>query len=105
MGKQVVVKVDSEVDLEDMKDVDCVVSLGGDHTFLRASALIWNRMIPILGINTNKDVYTGVLNPHFVDYNKRDQHAEQLLELMEDDHSVSYEKRGRILYEKIRTSE
>lgn len=72
MGKQVVVKVDSEVDLEDMKDVDCVVSLGGDHTFLRASALIWNRMIPILGINTNKDVYTGVLNPHFVDYNKRD---------------------------------
>lgn len=76
MGKQVVVKVDSEATLEDMKDVDCVVSLGGDHTFLRASALIWNRMIPILGINTNKDVYTGVLNPHFINYSKRDKHAE-----------------------------
>ena len=105
MGKQVVVKVDSEATLEDMKDVDCVVSLGGDHTFLRASALIWNRMIPILGINTNKDVYTGVLNPHFINYSKRDKHAEQLLELMEDDHSVSYEKRGRILFEKVRTSD
>ena len=105
MGKQVVVKVDSEATLEDMKDVDCVVSLGGDHTFLRASALIWNRMIPILGINTNKDVYTGVLNPHFINYSKRDKHAEQLLQLMEDDHSVSYEKRGRILFEKVRTSD
>ena len=54
-----------------MQGVDCVVSLGGDHTFLRASGLISDRRIPILGVNTNKDVYTGVLNPHHIDYNER----------------------------------
>ena len=62
-------------------------------------------MTPILGINTNKDVYTGVLNPHFIDYEDRERHAEMLLESMEDDHSVSYEKRGRILFERQRTNE
>ena len=72
---------------------------------MRASALIWNRMTPILGINTNKDVYTGVLNPHFIDYSKREKHAEQLLSLMDDDYSLSYEKRARLLYERIRNNE
>ena len=62
-------------------------------------------MTPILGINTNKDVYTGVLNPHFIDYSKREKHAEQLLSLMDDDYSLSYEKRSRLLYERIRNNE
>ena len=105
MNKEVIIKADADATVDDMREVDCVVSLGGDHTFLRASALIWDRMTPILGINTNKDVYTGVLNPHFIDYEDREKQAEMLLELMEDDHSVSYEKRGRILFERQRTSE
>ena len=75
MGKEVVVKSEEDATIEDMHGVDCVVSLGGDHTFLRASALIWDRRIPILGINTNKDVYTGVLNPHWIDYEHRDRHT------------------------------
>lgn len=91
--------------MDDMKDVDCVVALGGDHTFLRASALIWDRRVPILGINTNRDVYTGVLSPHWIDYKSKEKHAAILLETMNDDHSVGYDKRSRILYEKIRTSE
>lgn len=105
MGKEVIIKPDKEATQEDAANVDLVVSLGGDHTFLRASALIWNRMTPILGINTNKDVYTGVLNPHFIDYSKREKHAEQLLSLMDDDYSLSYEKRARLLYERIRNNE
>ena len=72
MGKQVIVKSEQDATLEDMPGVDCVVSLGGDHTFLRASSLIWNRRIPILGINTNKEVYSGVLNPHYIDYEHRE---------------------------------
>ena len=105
MGKEVVVKSEQEATVEDMQGVDCVVSLGGDHTFLRASALIWDRRIPILGINTNRDVYTGVLNPHWIDYEKRERHAKQILETMEDDHSVGYEKRTRFLYERVRERE
>ena len=79
MGKEVVVKSEQEATIEDMQDVDCVVSLGGDHTFLRASALIWDRCTPILGINTNKEVYTGVLNPHWIDFEKKETHSEQIL--------------------------
>ena len=40
MGKEVVIKLEGDATLEDVQDVDLVVSLGGDHTFLRASALI-----------------------------------------------------------------
>ena len=43
MGKEVVIRSEAEAQMEDMREVDCVVALGGDHTFLRASGLIWNR--------------------------------------------------------------
>ena len=55
-----------------MRDVDCVVSLGGDHTFLKASSLIWDRMVPILGINTNRRIYAGALNHHYIDPSDRE---------------------------------
>jgi len=67
--------------------------------------LIWDKRVPILGINTNRDVYTGVLSPHYMDFKKKERHAAKLLETMNDDHSVGYEKRTRILYEKVRTHE
>ena len=102
MGKIVVVKSETEATAEDMQGVDAVVALGGDHTFLRASALIWDRRTPILGVNTNKDVYTGVLNPQWIDYEKKERDSEWLLESMEDEYSIGYEKRCRILYEKVR---
>ncbi len=102
MGKEVVERSETDVGPDDMRDVDCVVSLGGDHTFLRASALIWDRKVPILGINTNRDVYTGVLNPHFIDHDQMERHSALLLETMEDDHAVGYDKRSRILFERIR---
>lgn len=102
MGHEVLVKDEGEVSTADMDEVECVVALGGDHTFLRASALIWDKRVPILGINTNRDVYTGVLSPHWMDFSKKESHAEMLVETMNDDHSVGYEKRTRILYEKNR---
>ena len=105
MGKEVVVKGEEDATNEDMKEVDLVVSLGGDHTFLRASSLIWDRKIPILGVNTNRDAYTGVLNPHFIDFDERNKHAGALLETMEDEYALHYEMRTRILYERIRENE
>lgn len=105
MGKQVIEKSEDDCTVEDMEGVDCVVAMGGDHTFLRAQALIWNRQIPILGVNTNRHVYMGALSPHYIDYDKRERHAAMLLESLEDDYSRSYEKRTRILYQRLRTHE
>ena len=85
-----------------MDGVDCVVSLGGDHTFLRASALVWDRRIPILGISTNRDVDIGVLNTHWIDYEHRQKHSEWILGHMMDDHAISFENRTRFLYERVR---
>lgn len=34
------------------EDTECVISIGGDGTFLRAAQWVGNREIPILGINT-----------------------------------------------------
>ena len=72
MGKEVLVRTEDEAQLSDMRDVDCVVSLGGDHTFLKASSLIWDRMVPILGINTNRRIYAGALNHHYIDPSDRE---------------------------------
>ena len=105
MGKTVVEKSEDDCTVADMKDVDCVIALGGDHTFLRAQALIWDRAIPILGVNTNRHVYMGALSPHYIDYANREQQAQELLETIEDDYARSYEKRTRILYQRIKTHE
>jgi len=75
MGKAVTVKTEIEATEEDVDGADLVVSLGGDHTFLRASALIPNSSTPIVGINTNRYAYTGALNSHFIDHENRDEHS------------------------------
>jgi len=52
MGKKVTIRSDDELRPTDILGTDLVISMGGDHTFLHASALIWDKRIPILGINT-----------------------------------------------------
>ena len=42
------------VEPEDFNDVDFVISMGGDGTFLRAAGRVGNRQIPILGINMGR---------------------------------------------------
>ncbi len=44
----------AEAILNAMTDDDMIISLGGDGTFLRASSLIANRQIPLLGINCGR---------------------------------------------------
>ena len=62
MGKEVTVVPDDEMDPEDEEErkrlcdgVDMVVSLGGDHTFLKSSALIHSQNVPFMGISTTND--------------------------------------------------
>ena len=79
--------------------------VGGDHTFLRAGALIWDKRIPILGINTYPAMFEGALNLHAIRYKDREKQAGAILETMEDDLGVQFEKRSRILFERVRQKE
>jgi len=36
MGHECVMKPEEDIGFDDMDNVECVVALGGDHTFLRA---------------------------------------------------------------------
>ena len=105
MGKEVTVKTEISATEEDVEEADLVVSLGGDHTFLRASALIQNSSTPIMGINTARNVYTGALNSQFIDHENREEHSMEILESMEDASAVEFKKRSRILYERNRKCE
>ena len=69
MGKDIYVVPDCEIDPEDDEErkrlidgVDMVISMGGDHTFLKSSALIRNQDIPIMGVSTTSDYTAGALN-------------------------------------------
>ena len=75
------------------------MSMGSDNTFLRSQALTWNDTIPILGINTNRQVYEGVLNSAYIDPGKKEEHSFDVLSELDDLRSVKYEKRSRLLFE------
>ena len=69
MDKDIYVVPDCEIDPEDDEErkrlidgVDMVISMGGDHTFLKSSALIRNQDIPIMGVSTTSDYTQGALN-------------------------------------------
>ena len=111
MGKRVKVVPEDELKLENeeerlklMDGVDLVVSMGGDHTFLKSQALLQAQDIPIIGINTNRDVFEGALNTEWIDFGKKEEHAMNLLESIEDDGGVVYEKRSRLLFERQPTN-
>jgi NAD kinase len=105
MGKKVTIKNDDELQPTDILGTDLVVSMGGDHTFLHASALIWDKRIPILGINTYPTMFQGALNMHSIEHKERKEMSEKILTVMEDDLDVQFEKRSRILFERIRQND
>ncbi len=56
--------VRKEVELEDSdltQDIDLVVSIGGDSTYLQSAGIIVNSRIPLLGINSDPMRRTGFL--------------------------------------------
>ena len=44
-----------------MNECDLLISLGGDHTYLKSSSFIPDWSIPILGINTTTESEKGAL--------------------------------------------
>ena len=47
--------------LDDTKDKDLIISMGGDHTYLTSSSIAYDCSIPILGINTQILSELGIL--------------------------------------------
>lgn len=72
---------------------------------MRGQALIWDRHIPILGINTYPSAFTGALNTAVIDYHNRFKMTAALLEAMEDEHAVEFERRSRIMFERVQQNE
>ena len=60
-GKQIVIKTDRDLTLDDTKDKDLIISMGGDHTYLTSSSIAYDCSIPILGINTQILSELGIL--------------------------------------------
>lgn len=53
--------------IEQLASVDMVVSVGGDGTFLRTSAIVSDSGIPVLGINTGRLGFLAAINYSDVD--------------------------------------
>ena len=107
MGKDVTTISENEIDVENIEarrrlcdGVDLVISMGGDHAFLKSQALLWDQTIPIMGINTNRNKWAGALNSHSIDFSSKEEQALKLLEQLDCASSVSFEKRSRILFER-----
>ena len=61
-GKDVRVRLETELTDSDAKDVDLVVALGGDHTYLRASSMAKSKDVPLIGIDTREAFNHGHLH-------------------------------------------
>jgi NAD+ kinase len=66
--------------IEQLASVDMVVSVGGDGTFLRTSAIVSDSGIPVLGINTGRLGFLAAINYSDVD--------ETMQEVMKGDYRV-----------------
>lgn len=62
-GRQIKVKQCYQLTDEDLADpeIDLILSLGGDGTFLKTASMINNRHTPILGVNTDPQRSVGCL--------------------------------------------
>jgi NAD kinase len=67
----------------DTKDIDLVVALGGDHTYLRASAMATNQSVPLLGIDTNEAFAHGHLGGNVINFKHKKEIAENLLKCLD----------------------
>lgn len=51
-NKEVIVKNETFLTKEDTENVDLIISLGGDHTYLHTSSYLSDCTKPLMGINT-----------------------------------------------------
>lgn len=71
-GRQVHVERDYKLQHSDFHNVDLVMSLGGDGTFLKTASLINTRRLPIVGVNTDPARSVGHLTSIPIPFKHRD---------------------------------
>ena len=49
-------------------DVDFVISIGGDGTFLRAASMVGSKATPIIGVNTGRLGFLADIHPDEIDH-------------------------------------
>ena len=77
-----------EIQGDEMDNHDMLVTLGGDHTFLKGSALVKDNK-PILGMNTNPSYYNGALCVNYINYKKKNRLLPMMIESLDDPDSVT----------------
>lgn len=106
MGKEVIMKKDLEVQPEDVKDKDILISLGislivltmyvgGDGTYLRTAGIIENMDTPILGLNTDPSRSIGFLCNNKIYNDMKEKQIEKIIENLEKE-NFEYFYRQRI---------
>lgn len=96
----VICKREDEVKEEDAHNVDLVVALGGDHTFLVASQMIKNNKLPILGLNTYQGVIGGALMGNGIDFGRRHHEISSIFKRLSNpaEYEVYKRSRGRMTF-------
>ena len=84
-------------DFED-PDIDLILSLGGDGTFLKTASFINNRHIPILGVNTDPSRSVGHLCNREIHHYKTDEDIYSMMRMI-DSMNFEFFPRQRLLFE------
>jgi NAD+ kinase len=94
-GKDVVMKKDLELEPEDVRDKDILISLGtaialtyslytgGDGTYLRTAGIIETKDTPILGLNTDPSRSIGFLCNNKIYNDMKEKQIEKIFENLE----------------------
>jgi len=69
-------------DLED-PEIELILSLGGDGTFLKTASMIKNRQMPILGVNTDPQRSVGCLCNRKVYHDSSDADINKMMRYIE----------------------
>ena len=83
-----------------MKDpeIDLVLSLGGDGTFLKTASMMNDRSLPILGVNTDPQRSVGCLCNRKVFYDSREYDIKKMFRYIERE-NFEFFYRQRLLFE------
>lgn len=99
-GMDVTVKQCFQLEDSDVEDpeIDLVLSLGGDGTFLKTASKIKNRSLPILGVNTDPQRSVGCLCNRKVFFDKYEKDISKMMRYIERE-NFEFFFRQRLLFE------
>ena len=96
-GRQVKVARDYQLTEKDFHNVDLVMSLGGDGTFLKTASMINSNKLAIFGVNTDPSRSVGHLTSIPIPYEQRQKDIPRLIDFIEGENfRFNYKQRIRL---------